>query len=77
MPQTNLPYNITAKFFNYIPPQIPQDDLEKIQSLHEEYQEAYEEHKQARTAQGVGKFVENDPYQKFRNRRKAAPPENQ
>lgn len=61
----------------YVP--VPATDLAKIQELHTEYKEAYEEHKSRRVESGVGKFVEDDPYQRYRNQRKlkASESENQ
>lgn len=60
----------------YIP--VPEDQLPHIQDLHNEYKEAYEEHKQNRIREGIGKFRDDDPYQKYRQRKDNSPPtENQ
>jgi len=60
----------------YIP--VPQDNLPRIQELHQEYQEAYEEHKQRRQKEGVGKFREDDPYSRFKRAKDTpSPPDNQ
>lgn len=48
----------------YIP--VPQNQLPKIQSLHQEYQEIYEDNKKDRQERGQGKFADNDPISRYK-----------
>lgn len=59
----------------YVP--VPQEELPRIQELHEEYQEAYNEHKQRRAEAGVSKFRADDPYLKFKQKKSSPPSDNQ
>jgi putative FmdB family regulatory protein len=45
-------------------------EVQRFQKLHAEYSEIYEEHKRERQSQGISKFKDNDPYARYREKRK-------
>lgn len=52
----------------YIP--TPVERLERLNSLHAEYEDMYRENKKHRESKGVGKFPEDDPYSRYKARLK-------
>jgi len=45
-------------------------EVGSFQQLHSEYASIYKEHKQERQEQGISKFSDDDPYSRYRNRKK-------
>jgi len=47
---------------------VPESELPRIQELHVEYQEAYTEHTKSREERGQSKYLDSDPYEKFKKK---------